>query len=240
MVDAELALAAGEPSAALAAVKDLAGRRVLVVRGRALLDLGKTDEAAAELGAAAELAPEDLGARVYRAMALGASDPAAVEVLDWLAAGHRSTLPRLALGQLALARGETDAAIAHFEAASDGNPHAYRARTQLADLYVAAKRAADAEAAARGALQLAPSYGPARAALGRILLARGDTEGALVELRAACAEGAALPPTSCRWRKRWPSPATAPARAPPSCAPRRRARPRTRSSTRLARWTRRW
>src|SRR5262249_14149628 len=87
------------------------------------------------------------------------------------------------LGEGLQLAGDTERAKKVFASSLEGNPLAYRANARLADLALAAGKPADAEAAARASLSMAPGYVPAHSALGRALVATAKQSEAGPELQ---------------------------------------------------------
>jgi tetratricopeptide (TPR) repeat protein len=202
LLDAELFMATGMPDDALAAVGDNPTLRAHLVKGRALLDLGKAKAGLAEFDLALKIAPDDQRTKAYAELARvlvallpggerGKGD-AAFEALQKLARSSVSGQVRYVFAEAHLARGNSEDARRNFEASLEGdNPLAYRARTRLAEIYLIAGRDDDAEKMLREALTQSPVYAPARAGLGRLLLKRGKTAEAVQELEPAIAAGRA-------------------------------------------------
>jgi tetratricopeptide (TPR) repeat protein len=194
-VDAELYLAGGRPDEALKLVAapapdDLRGN---LLAGRAHLDAGTAMVAPFE--AAAKLAPADAVVKAQLELARVAADPAhqtGTAALAKLVGTSPTPLLSGILGEAHLAAGETAAAQARLEAATMGeNPRGYRAQAALAELYLARQKIDDAETIARAALQAAPGYLPAHAALGRALVAAGKQAEAGPELELVVSAGRA-------------------------------------------------
>jgi tetratricopeptide (TPR) repeat protein len=202
LLDAELYMATGMPEDAVAAVGENPTLRGHLVKGRALLDLGKPKDALAEFEAALAIAPEDPRGKMYKELATvqvalgpggqkGAGD-AAFEALAKMSRQSVTAQVRYVFGEANLARGNVEDARRNFEASLEGdNPLGYRARTRLAEIYLAAGRDDDAEKVLREALEQSPVYAPAKAALGRLLLKRGKTAEAVAELEPAVSTGRA-------------------------------------------------
>ncbi len=208
MLDAELSLARGLPEAALAAAGVREDARARIVRGRALLDLGRAEDAEAELRRARVLLPGDPAVvslhLLARALAGEDRDGALRELQQLASAGEGMGLARLHLGEARLALGHEGVARAELERARDGNPQAYRAHLRLAELTLtrfqrdrkvrgdarhAARALGGVEATLRAALAQSPELSPARALLGRYLVATGSTDAAVAALAPVSAAG---------------------------------------------------
>ncbi len=189
VLSAELLLTAGLPRDALETLgAERTDVRARLARGRALLDAGDPAKAEKELAAALAAAPGDLRAEAFHELARVAAKMQtrqALEALQKLARASVSPTPRYVLGEAYVLLGQSSDAKRELEAsiAAEGNPLAYRARTRLAEIHIAAGQPAEAEKALRAALDQAPGYAPAHATLGRILLAQGKAEEALKELQ---------------------------------------------------------
>lgn len=193
LLDAELALERGAPEDALAAAGARSGLRGRVVRGRALLELGRVPEAQVELAAARRMAPRDARVAAFeglaRSRASGADGDAALADL-----GKREVsdgVGRYCLAEAELARGDLAGAERHLREAVAG-PLAFRARTRLAQLALESKdahRLEGVDADLRAALEQAPDHLPARALLGRYLVAAGQPQAALTALNPLASAG---------------------------------------------------
>ncbi len=206
LLDAELFMAIGLAEDALAAVGDNPTLRARMLRGRALIDVGKPGKAVEEFDAALKLAPDDALAKAYSLLAQiqagrgggggeKAKAEAAYEALGKLARGSVSGLVRYVLAEADLTLGKQEDARRDLEASLEAdNALAYRARTRLAEIYLAAGRVDDAQKALDEALVQSPIYVPAHNARGRILLQKGKIAEAVGELEAAVVAGRASGP----------------------------------------------
>jgi tetratricopeptide (TPR) repeat protein len=196
---AELSLSQGKPVEALGLGGKMDTLRAHKLRGRALIDLGRDEEAVGELEAALALDKEDPTAGAYAELgrmkvAMAKGDAAGAETayqrLAKLARASVSGLPRYVLGEANLARGKPADARRDFEASLEGdNPLAYRARSRLVALYLDDNQVAPAADAVKAALAQAPQYRPALVGQGRVLLAEGKTGAGLRILTAQLADG---------------------------------------------------
>jgi predicted Zn-dependent protease len=187
-LEATLLLARGHPGEARAALGARADRRARFLRARAWLDDGRAEEAAAELHILRGLGPDDAVAAfdaLAQATRVGGNKDALAS-LELLAAGPGAGAAQLALGEALAADGDEERARKALDAVPAGGPWAFRARVRRAEVELASyarthdpHRLSDADAAVREALEQAPDYLPARAVVGRILMAKGQPEGAL-------------------------------------------------------------
>ncbi len=192
LADAALLLASGRPETALATAKgDTLRARVL--RGQALLDLGRAKDAQVELDAAFDAAPDTVEIEILREQArmianTGKDREAAASALDKIAREANTKLGRHAQGVALLAiGGDSKDAKNRLTQALDGitdeqpNPVAYRTHAALAQLALAATPPdLDTAATALEAATVAnPGYLPALALRARVMLAKGDADGAL-------------------------------------------------------------
>jgi tetratricopeptide (TPR) repeat protein len=202
LLDAELFMATGMPEDARAAVGENPTLRGHLVKGRALIDLGRPKDALAEFDAMLKIAPDDQLGKAYRELAVvlvavapggdKSKGDASFENLAKMARSSVSGQVRYVFGEANLARGNVDDARRNFEASLEGeNPLGYRARTRLAEVFLAAGRDDDAEKTLRDALDQSPVYAPARAALGRLLLKKGKIAEGVQELEPAVSAGRA-------------------------------------------------
>ncbi len=191
-LDAELFLANGLPTVAVSTLEGVEGMRAHRARGRALFDLSKHEEAIAELDAVLEVAKEDRDALMWREAARYASSRSlrdeAGDALDTLGRQAKAKDVRTVHGLALWHAGQTKAARSKLELSLEEitpeypNPLAYRAHTVLADLDLADGQVTSAAEHAKAAVEQNPSYLPARAVMGRVLLAQGDPSGALEQL----------------------------------------------------------
>ena len=199
LVNGALQLAAGTPEAALDTLTGLDGTQAEMLRGLALIDLGKYKDAVTELTAAEEHAPQSKEIPVWRLMAQtlaatgSARDDAAVE-LEKASRKPKSKVGRHAHGLTMLLIGNTEEARRRLNQAlediSDAqpNPVAYRTRIGLAALE---RQAGNLEAALTQvdeALTANPGYLPARIEKARALVAKGDGDEAIAVLEPVLTE----------------------------------------------------
>jgi tetratricopeptide (TPR) repeat protein len=197
LVDAELALAKGRADLALSLAEGRADRRGRIVRGRALIDLGRAKDAISALEPAVAAFPDDVVLATWLDLARALAEPEgkAIASLEKRARALVSTFPRGVLGWAEWSRGNVGEAKRDLEAALEGNPLAYRAHALLGEIALGehegggpAARLDEAEKSVRAALELAPDYLPAKALLGRILVLRdkpGDAVAALAPVAEA-------------------------------------------------------
>ncbi|MBP8807149.1 MAG: tetratricopeptide repeat protein [Kofleriaceae bacterium] len=203
LVNGALQLAGGTPEAALDTLSKLAGTRAELLRGLALIDLGKYGEAQTELEAAQGHAPDSTEIKVWRLMAQtlaatgGARDTAAAE-LEKASRKPKSKIGRHAHGMTMLLLGNTEEARRRLEQAledvSDAqpNPVAYRTRIGLAAIERGAGNLDAALTQVDEALKVNPGYLPARIEKARALVARGDGDAAVAVLEPVMAEAELL------------------------------------------------
>jgi tetratricopeptide (TPR) repeat protein len=204
VLDAELFVATGQPGAAVATIEGLEGLAAHLVRGRALLDLGRESDAAAEFDAALEIAPDEREAQVWQQAArLRASKSGRRKAQDALVSLGRQSknkdvrtihgLALLATGQAAGARKLLEQSVVDLSVEYP-NPLAYRALVELANFDLDAGDIGAADARIAQAIELNPAYIPARGIVGRVKLLQGDAVAALEQLelvvRAEMATGA--------------------------------------------------
>lgn len=192
LFDAELLWLSGLPEQAIEKLGELAGVRAHLVRGRALYDLGKDEEALAELDALLEIAPNDWEGQVWRAtvamVARRKERDAADSALAELGRKHKSKMVRYVHGTAYQHLGRADEARSRFEQSLAGvsestpNPLAYRAHVALAEMDLADDRASSALEHVEKALEQNPGYLPAAAIKGRIQVAQGQHEAAVTSL----------------------------------------------------------
>ncbi len=182
VIDAELLLAGGRPDEAIRTVGATESARAKLVRGRALIDVGRPADAMIQLEEALRRPATAGAATAWLALARVHADAGAgVGALAKLAEG--SPLARGLLGEARLRLGDSAAAARELEGAFTDNPLAYRVAGTLALLALQAGKPADAEQHARTSLGYAPGYLPAHAALGRALVALGKQSEAGPELK---------------------------------------------------------
>lgn len=152
-----------------------AARRALGAYEGALADVARVSQGEAAL--LRSLAEPELLAPAIDALsaATGEADPAALQVK--LVPAHAHALTRAeahnALGVLHALRQEEDAAQGCFEQALTADPGHFRARMNIGNLALEGGRLAEAEAAYREVLRLAPDYDGAHHNLGVALRRQG-------------------------------------------------------------------
>ena len=92
------------------------------------------------------------------------------------------------LGRTAFADSDLEGAARHFQASLDADPNHLNAKLNLGLTFVKMKDDGRAEPIVRGVIEASPRNGPAHGLLGRLLLRRGDLEGALAHFEIASAE----------------------------------------------------
>ena len=199
MTDAALLMTRAAPTTPSPLLGDAAGVRADLVRGRALIDLGRASEAVDVFQRVLDAAPEDLRALAYLELSrVLASTEKSGDILR----GAPEAGPRVGVDLPALRprRGR----VLHEEVR--GRPACPRvvprresrsrtaAHVRLAWLYRLAKRYDDAEKSLDAALAQAPEFLLARAELGRLHFARGKTKSAVSELKAVVETGTAAWP----------------------------------------------
>jgi tetratricopeptide (TPR) repeat protein len=194
-LDAEIALAKGFEDRVVAALTGKQGGppRSRIALGRAYYATGKQREAAEVLESALKDLPEDTTALVYRALVRAASGDGQVadRELEKLARASASTLPRYALGKLAMDKGDLERARTHLEAACTGNPETYRAALLLARIHEKKNRTGEAIKALEKAVSDNASFVPAHVELGRLDVEVGRWRAGRTELKAAVELGKA-------------------------------------------------
>jgi tetratricopeptide (TPR) repeat protein len=202
LVDAALLVASGLPAKALDLAKGDSVRAMLL-RGQALLDLGRAKDSLAELDRALAAAPESIEVQVQREHArvmasAGKERAAALEALEKVSRKAKSKIGRHALGAALLATGNAAEAKKRLEQAITDvtdeapNPIAYRTRTLLAEIELAAGNLDGAATQIEEATRANPGYLPALALRSRVVLAKGDPDQALDLLRPVVKESFAL------------------------------------------------
>ncbi|HTJ42616.1 MAG TPA: tetratricopeptide repeat protein [Kofleriaceae bacterium] len=193
LADASLLLASGLPARALDVAKGDTLRAQLL-RGQALIDLGKPKDALADLDAAAKAAAgtvevEILDQEAHALAGTGKDRDAALAALDGLAR-KKTRLGRHAQGVALLAAGNAKDAKERLEQAladitdEQPNPVSYRTHTALAQLALAADPP-DLEYAAKhldAAATANPGYLPALALNAKLYLRAGKPDEALDNL----------------------------------------------------------
>jgi tetratricopeptide (TPR) repeat protein len=198
-VDASLQWATGRPAQALELVKDVQNVRARHVRGRALYELGRIEDAQAEFAAILEIAPEDWEAQTWHAAArmitsTGKDRDEADDQLKQIARQEANKLVRYVHGTAWRRIGNAGEARARFEQSLEDvskerpNPVAYRSHVALAELDLAAGKVDAAVEHLKQAGELNSGYGPAQALLGRVQVQTGDYAGAATTLAEVIAE----------------------------------------------------
>ncbi|MBE7453772.1 MAG: tetratricopeptide repeat protein [Kofleriaceae bacterium] len=199
LVNGALQLAGGTPEAALETLARLDGTRAELLRGQALVDLGKYKDALAELEAAQASAPESLEVKVWRelALALNASGKARSDALAELEKTSRRTKSKtgrhahgvalLVAGDLKEARRRLDQALENVTE-EEPAPLAYRTRVALATIERSEGNLEAATAQLEKSLEDNPGYLPARLELAKVLAAKGEGDAAADMLAAVMAE----------------------------------------------------
>jgi tetratricopeptide (TPR) repeat protein len=193
-VDAHVQWLTGLSGPALEVVKDVQSMRARHMRGRALYELGRMDEALAELAGILELAPEDWEAQTWHTAARmitesGAERQKADDELKKLGRVQASKLVRYVHGTAWLRIGNKREARLRFEDSLEDltkerpNPVAERSHTALAELDLAENKLDAAKAHLDEAVEINPGYLPALGLLGRVQLLRGQYGEAAATLR---------------------------------------------------------
>jgi tetratricopeptide (TPR) repeat protein len=171
-LDAELRLSSGMARDAFAQMEKVPGLRAARLRGRALFDMGKWEEAVAELDQALQISPRDIQLQVWAEaarliVASGDSRRKIEELLDSLGLQSKSKGARvpqaIALvrtGRRQLARERLEGSLKDVSAESP-NPLAYRAHVVLAEIDLAEGKLESAAAHVDKALELNSGYLPA-------------------------------------------------------------------------------
>jgi tetratricopeptide (TPR) repeat protein len=187
ILDAELRLASGLARDAYAGVEKVEGLRASRLRGRALFDLGKANEAREELGEALKISPKDLELQAWSEAAHflaaeGDERKKADESLDALGRNAKSNAVRVPHGIALAAAGRNANAREKLERSlkdvSDEypNPLAYRAHVAVAELDLAEGKAPSAIEHVKKALEINPGYLQAHDLLGRLLIDTAPAE----------------------------------------------------------------
>jgi tetratricopeptide (TPR) repeat protein len=164
------------------------------MRGRALYELGRMDEALAEFAGILELAPEDWEAKTWHAAVrmitkTGKDRQDADDGLKTLGREQASKLVRYVHGTAWLRIGNKREARLRFEDSLEDvtkerpNPVADRSHTALAELDLAENKLDAAKAHLDQAVEINPGYLPALGLLGRVQLLRGQHAEAAATLR---------------------------------------------------------
>lgn len=184
-VDASLEWASGRSSQALELVKGLDSVRARHVRGRALYELGRVEDAAAEFEGILEIAPEDWEAQTWDAAArmvtsTGKERDEANDQLNGIGRQEANKLVRYVHGTAWRRIGNLGEARSRFEQSLEDvskerpNPVAYRAHVALAELDLAAQKVASAVEHLKQAGELNAGYLPGLALLGRVQVQSGQ------------------------------------------------------------------
>jgi tetratricopeptide (TPR) repeat protein len=193
-VDAHVQWLTGLSGPAYEVVKDVQSLRARHMRGRALYELGRMDEALAEFTGILELAPEDWEAQTWHAALrmvteTGEERQKADEELKKLGREQASKLVRYVHGTAWLRIGNKREARLRFEDSLEDvtkerpNPVADRSHTALAELDLAENKLDAAKAHLDEAVEINPGYYPALGLLGRVQLLRGQHAEAAATLR---------------------------------------------------------
>ena len=206
LVDAGLAFASGLPEKALDIASKLDSVRSRILRAGAELDLGKPKDALADMDDVLKKAPDNFEAQILREEAHMESvtdkeRQAAADALEKVAHKFKTRLSRHALGMAYFAVGDSKDAQPQLEQAvaeptSDDtpNPLAYRTRTTLAEILLAAGDLPGAGTQLDKALTLNSGYYPARALQARIVLKNNEPDRALTLLEPLIKESGAVTP----------------------------------------------
>jgi tetratricopeptide (TPR) repeat protein len=192
-VDANLQWATGRAAQALELVKDVQNVRGRHVRGRALYELGRTEDALAEFAGILEIAPEDWEAQTWHAAArmitsTGKEREEANDTLNQIGRQEANKLVRYVHGTAWRRIGNTGEARSRFEQSLEDvskerpNPLAYRAHVALAELDLAAQKTDAAVDHLTKASELNAGYLPAAAMLGRVQVQLGKHADAVTTL----------------------------------------------------------
>jgi tetratricopeptide (TPR) repeat protein len=183
-VDASVQWATGRAAQALELVKDAQNVRARHVRGRALYELGRTEDAVAEFAGILEIAPEDWEAQTWHAAArmitsTGKERDEANDQLNQIGRQEANKLVRYVHGTAWRRIGSAGEARSRFEQSLEDvskerpNPLAYRAHVALAELDLAAQKVDAAVEHLTKAAELNAGYLPAAALLGRVQVQLG-------------------------------------------------------------------
>ncbi len=207
LVDAGLYLARGLPDRALDTASKIDGVRQRLLRAYAEIDLNKPKDAMADADEILKKAPENLEAQILReeARLIASTDKeraAAADALEKLARKAKSKLGRHALGIAYWIVGDNKSAQPQLEQAlaeisdESPNPLAYRTRTALADILLAANDVDGAQKQIDESLKANSGYLPARALDAKILLKKNDPDAAFDMIDAVSKEEAAFTPAA--------------------------------------------
>ncbi len=203
VVDAELQWIFGLPAQALELVGDFQHISARQVRGRALYDLGRDEDARAEFAGILEFAAEDWPAQTWHAAAVMATSGGrerrdADKQLQQLGREHKSKLVRYVHGTAFRKLNNLRDARSRFEQSLEDvsterpNPVAYRAHVELAALDIASDDRDSAIKHLEDALEINPGYVPATGQLGRLQMISGQPADAVKTLAPIVAEPEAL------------------------------------------------
>ncbi len=247
LVDAGLALASGLPERALDVAKG-GSVRAMLMRGQALLDLGRAEDALAELDHALAASPENIEVQILREWAralasAGKERAVALDALEKVARKAKTKLGRHALGAALLATGApaADAKKRLEQAVTDvsdeaPNPVAYRTHTLLAEIELGAGNLDAATTQIEAATKANSGYLPALALRARLVLAKRDpTPPSTSCARWSRRSWRSARRSSSRWPRRWRATRARPSRTASTRSPRSSApRPPVRRPRRLA------
>jgi tetratricopeptide (TPR) repeat protein len=184
-VDASLEWASGRAATALELVKGVDSVRARHVRGRALYELGRVEDAVAEFEAILKIAPEDWEAKTWHAAARmvtskGKEREEANDELNGIGRQEANKLVRYVHGTAWQRIGNLAEARSRFEQSLEDvskerpNPMAYRAHVALAELDLAAQKVDAAVEHLKQAGELNAGYLPGLALLGRVQVQSGQ------------------------------------------------------------------
>jgi tetratricopeptide (TPR) repeat protein len=191
LVNGAVQVAGGEDEAALDSLVGLGGMRAAALRGQALHELGRHDEAARELAAAVAAAGDNVEVKIWQQLVAAARSTAgkpreqAIAELEKTSRAATSKLGRHAHGLALLQQGDLRGARRRLEQALDNvtaeapNPLAYRTHAALAAVARAEGDRAAETAHLDAALAANPGYLPARLARARLYVDAGDGASAL-------------------------------------------------------------
>jgi tetratricopeptide (TPR) repeat protein len=205
LADSGLDLASGVPEHALDKASKIEGVRPRLLRAYAEIDLAKPKDAIADLDEVLKKAPENLEAQILREEARMLAGPekekaAAAEALEKLARKAKSKIGRHALGMAYYLTNDFKNAQPQLEQAllditdESPNPFAYRTRTALADIKLAAGDIPGAGAMLDESLKINSGYFPSLAMQAKIVLKNGDPDRARQLLTPIMKESAAITP----------------------------------------------
>jgi tetratricopeptide (TPR) repeat protein len=183
---------ADEARAGLAEVlrRDAKDVGALLARGRLLLGEKRVSEAIADLKAAISAAPRSIAAHSLLADAYRSVDDfdaAIAEYNEVLKLAPRSAAAQYELARLHLATGRADTSVQFAEQALKAEPRSAMARLVFARALTARREFGRAETELRNLLQAAPKSTVVTSALGTLMRANGNIEGARRQFEAALA-----------------------------------------------------